>query len=60
MKDLIEINGKEQNPEPKFIVHDMTGSIPDQPCITRSQAEAWVQHLWEWQPNARPVIQSIG
>ena len=40
-----------------FIVHDMTGSVPDQECKTRESAEAWVRQLTEARPNARPVIQ---
>ena len=40
-----------------FIVHDMTGSVPDQECKTRERAEAWVRQLTEARPNARPVIQ---
>jgi len=40
-----------------FIVHDMTGSVPDQICKTRESAEAWVRQITEARPNARPVIQ---
>lgn len=39
-----------------FVVHDMTGSVPDKECKTREIAEAWVRHLTEARPNARPVI----
>jgi len=39
------------------VVHDMTGSVPDQECKTRESAEAWVRRLTEARPNARPVIQ---
>jgi len=40
-----------------FLVHDPTGTVPDQLCSTIEQAEAWVRHITEWKPNARPIIE---
>ncbi len=41
----------------KWLVRDLTGAEPSVSCDTKADAEAWVRHLWEWCPNARPVIE---
>ena len=41
----------------KWVVRDLTRVEPSVSCDTKEQAEAWVRHLWEWRPNARPVIE---
>lgn len=41
----------------KWVVRDLTRAEPSVSCDTKEQAEAWVRHLWEWRPNARPVIE---
>lgn len=40
-----------------FLVRDLTGSLGTTYHATREKAEAWVHHLTEWRPNARPVIE---
>jgi hypothetical protein len=39
-----------------FIVHDLSGSVPDRQCDTRKQAEDWVQLVTEGNHNARLII----
>ena len=46
-----------KTPSAKYTVRDLTGKEPVRVCDTKQQAEAWVQHLWNWVPNARPVIE---
>ena len=41
----------------QFVVHDVTGLVPDQLCVTQDQAEKWVRHLTKWVINARPIIE---
>ena len=41
----------------KWVVRDLTRAEPSVSCDTKEQAETWVRHLWEWRPNARPVIE---
>jgi len=41
----------------KWVVRDLTCAEPSVSCDTKERAEAWVRHLWEWRPNARPIIE---
>jgi hypothetical protein len=40
----------------KYIVRDLTKEVEDKVFDTKKDAEWWVQHLWQWRPNSRPVI----
>lgn len=46
-------------PAGSFVVHDMAGSVLDQEFKTLESAEAWVRHLTECRPDARPVVRLI-
>lgn len=57
-KEIIELwNTRLLIPDTVFVVHDMAGSVPDQECKTRENAESYVRYLTQWLPNARPIIQ---
>ena len=56
-EELIAVHEfKPSHPGDSFVVHDTTGSVPDQEFETLESAEAWVRYLTECRPNARPVI----
>ena len=39
-----------------WTVHDYTGVLDDRKFASEEQAMKWVQHLFEWQPRARPRV----
>ena len=39
-------------------VNDLAGVVPDKWCLDEKQALIYLQHIVQWHPNSRPVIQN--